>query len=164
MHQKSESSAGRQEHMTEQNISESHQGDCAGIWIILVYISRLTIIIAGILYECLQQLIFIDVIEVNVQSFSPSFPLVVFTDAVDEASGVCSATSSVMNSSSSYFLYLIQNTTVCTASTMAGAAQIHTRFGSLIAGVIISPRAEERAVVKRKSDLGCVLDRASSRE
>jgi hypothetical protein len=36
---------------------------------------------------------------------------------------------------------------------MAGAAQIQTRFGSSMAGVRISPRAEDRAVVKRKSDL-----------
>ena len=41
---------------------------------------------------------------------------------------------------------------------MAGAAQIQTRFGSLIAGVRISPRAEDRAVVKRNSDLGRTLD------
>ena len=41
---------------------------------------------------------------------------------------------------------------------MAGAAQIQTRLGSLIAGVRISPRAEERAVVKRKSELICMLD------
>jgi len=69
-----------------------------------------------------------------------------------------------MNSSSSYFLYLIQNTTVWTASTMAGAAQIHTRFGSLIAGVRISPKAEESAVVNRKSDLEYMLDYVKSGE
>jgi hypothetical protein len=101
----------------------------------------------------LQQPISIDLLDVNVQSFSSSFSRVVCTESDDETLGVCSAVSSVMNSSSSYFLYLIQNTTVWTASTMAGAAQIQTRFGSLIAGVRISPRAEERAVVNKKSDL-----------
>jgi len=101
-------------------------------------------------------------IKVNTQSFSSSFPRVVCNEFTDETSGVCSAVSSVMNSSSSYFLYLIQNTTVWTASTMAGAAQIQTRFGSLIAGVKISPKAEERAVVNRKSDLVCMLDYATN--
>jgi hypothetical protein len=110
-------------------------------------------VIASISSAVLQQPIFIHLISVSVQSFSSFFSRVDCTESDDETLGVCSAVSSVMNSSSSYFLYLIQKTTVWTASTIAGAAQIQTRFGSLIAGVRISPRAEERAVVNRKSDL-----------
>lgn len=59
-------------------------------------------------------------------------------------------------------LYLSQNTTARAARTIADAAQIHTRFGSLNAGVRISPNADERAVVKRNNDVGQVLGNATS--